>query len=199
MKRLTLIIIMIPICMLIFNIPYYEEHFNHEYNCIRYVNGENTFDNIDVNIKGTISRYLNNEDDVIRYTLCIGDVEYPNKGKNIAIYPYWPKSKTERGIYTAGKLQYTPTDKIERELEYRENNYEILIQYSYFDTNKIDSSHIHNGFINLEKDYSNICIGLFPEDSYDAEDFPKGIITIVSAPTFDEAKKLSNEFWKTLM
>ncbi len=199
MKKLMLIIIIIPISMLIFNIPYYEEHFDKEYSCIRYVNGEETCDDIVVKIEGTISSYLNNEDNVIRYTLRIDDVDYPIKGENIAVIPYWPKSKSERGIYTGGKLQYTPTNKIEKALEYREDNYEIRISYSYFDTDKIDTRNVYAGFINLEKDYSNICIGLIPEDGYDAKEFPKGVITIVSASTFDEARELVNEFWKTLM
>lgn len=198
MKKILLIIILIPIAMVIFDVPYYVDHFERNYHCIRFLVGDELYEEVDVRIEGDISKYLDNKDDVIRYKLNIDGVDYPSNKENWAIIPYKKASEDGRGIYSGGQLLFNPTTKIERALAYRDEFYEVRMDYHYFDLENLESHSIHDGFFHLRKDYKEICIGLF-NDTYDPDEFPTGMTVIVSAGSVEEAHNKVYSFWKTLM
>lgn len=198
MKKVALVIIIIIMCMIFFDIPYYDKNFKYEYDCIKFIVGENETENLTVTLKGKISKYLFNKEKIIRYTLQIGDDYYPIRGENVAIYPYEPRSESTKSLYIGNRLSYKPTDKIETELNYRESNYEVRIGYNYVDTNTMKFIIEHNGWIDITEDFSKICIGLFPDEGYTPKEFPKGIIAVVSASTYSDGNQIINEFWRNI-
>jgi hypothetical protein len=201
-KKILYIFSLIVIAMVVFNVPYHVKSFEHEYKCIKFTVGDDSYESVDVSINGTISKYLRNKDDVIRYNLYIDGVEYPNKNHE-NIYPYIPKTEDTASFYTEGngnlKLHYKPTTQIERKIVHRQPYKEFQIEYGYFDESKKDFIIINEGFIETNNDFSEICIGIFPNIEYSSNEFPKGMIAIVSSNTFEEAKEDIDMFWEPIM
>jgi len=196
MKKIIFGLVMMLLCMMIFDIPYYYKTFEREYECLEFVVGQNETEKVNVSIVGSISKYFFNEDKVIRYQLKIGDTQYPRTGDNVEVFPYIPETTHVVGIHTSGRIEYDPTDEIECALSYRDPYYDIDIQYSYLDTKSLDFITVHDGFLTLSKDLSTLCIGLYPEDNYSPDEFPSGINAIVMAKTYDEATYTMDELWE---